>query len=185
MSFDFKLDLVFERLDSGVFEREETVSDQTSELDWMFMPFLLWESELSARGVFSDFYPSDDRIACFPFVEPSRAHSVQYWPDFRCWPPRGLTDVSSASSIYNPTFPETKISLLAVHRLPDDHIVKHLDLQNSGGFVESPCQAKISFARAWVAGRVIVRQDERVSRMNDNWTKDIPRIRTVDAGLHE
>jgi hypothetical protein len=47
---------------------------------------------------------------------------------------------------------EAEISLPAVHRLADDHVIKHLDLENPSSFVESPSQAKISFARARVAG---------------------------------
>jgi hypothetical protein len=47
---------------------------------------------------------------------------------------------------------EAEISLPAVHRLADDHVIKHLDLEDPSSLVESPSRAKISFARAWVTG---------------------------------
>ena len=47
---------------------------------------------------------------------------------------------------------EAEISLPAVHRLADHHVIKHLDLENPGSFVEPASQTKISFARTRVAG---------------------------------
>ena len=44
----------------------------------------------------------------------------------------------------------------------DDHVIKHLNLENPGSFVEPPSQAEVRFARARVSGRMIVYQDERV-----------------------
>jgi len=40
--------------------------------------------------------------------------------------------------------------------MSDDHVIKHLDLENPGSFVEPPSQAEIRFARARVSGRMIV-----------------------------
>jgi hypothetical protein len=83
MSFDLKSDLVFERLDSSVFEREEAVGDPTGEFHRMLTPFFLWESEVLARGTLSDFYPSDNRVTRSSFVKSTLAHSVRYSPDLR------------------------------------------------------------------------------------------------------
>jgi hypothetical protein len=49
-------------------------------------------------------------------------------------------------------FLEAEISVLAVNRMSDDHVIKYLDLENPGSFVEPPSQAKISLARARVSG---------------------------------
>jgi hypothetical protein len=65
-------------------------------------------------------------------------------------------------------FLEAEISLPAVNRMSDDHVIKHLDLENPGSFVEPPSQAEIRIARARISGRMIVYQDERVSRMRDH-----------------
>jgi hypothetical protein len=48
-------------------------------------------------------------------------------------------------------FLKAKISLPAVKRMADDHMIQHLDLENSGGFAEPAGQPEISFARAWIA----------------------------------
>ena len=55
---------------------------------------------------------------------------------------------------------EAEISLSAVHRLADDHVIKHLDLENPCSLIEPASQTKISFARTRVAGRMVVCQDE-------------------------
>ena len=61
--------------------------------------------------------------------------------------------VRSEDSLANrPGLLEAEISLPAVHRLADDHVIKHLDLENPGSFIEPPSQTKISFARTRVAG---------------------------------
>ena len=49
---------------------------------------------------------------------------------------------------------KAEISLPAVYRLADDHVIKHLDLENPGSFVEPASQTKNSFARTRVAGHV-------------------------------
>ncbi len=49
-------------------------------------------------------------------------------------------------------FLEAEISLPAVNQMSDDHVIKHLDLENPGSFAEPPSQAEIRFARARVSG---------------------------------
>jgi hypothetical protein len=72
---------------------------------------------------------------------------------------------------------KAEISLPIANRMPDDHVIEYLDLENPRSFVEPASQAKISFARTLVSGRMIVYQDERVCRMGDNRAEYIPRIR--------
>ena len=81
---------------------------------------------------------------------------------------QGLSDMlrsnnRNANSPIRSGFLEAEISLPAVNRLSDDHVINHLDLENPGSLVESVSQAEIRFARARVFGRMIVYQDERVS----------------------
>ena len=86
MSFDFEADLVFEWLDSSMFEREKAIADYAGELHWVLTPFLLWESELLACGILPDFYPPDDRVTCFSFVKSAFAHfsnMVRFFDDLQ------------------------------------------------------------------------------------------------------
>jgi hypothetical protein len=55
----------------------------------------------------------------------------------------------------SPAFLEAKVSLPPVNRMSNDDVIKHLDLENPGSFVESPSQAKIGFARAWISGYAV------------------------------
>jgi hypothetical protein len=55
----------------------------------------------------------------------------------------------------SPAFLEAKVSLPPVNRMSNDGVIKHLDLENPGSFVESPSQAKIGFARAWISGYAV------------------------------
>ncbi len=48
-------------------------------------------------------------------------------------------------------FLKTKICLPIIHRLTDDHVIKHLNLENPGSFVKPASQTKIGFARARVS----------------------------------
>src|SRR5258708_18853833 len=78
MSFDFEADLVFEGLDSSMFEPEKAIANDASEFHWVLMSFLLQESELLSSGAFPDFYPPNNRITCFPFVKSSFSHCSKY-----------------------------------------------------------------------------------------------------------
>jgi len=78
MGFDFESDLVFERLDSGMFEREEAIPNHTGKLYRMRMLLLFRKSELLARGVLPHFYPPNDRVACSSFVK-STLPIFQIW----------------------------------------------------------------------------------------------------------
>src|SRR5260370_4361539 len=78
MSFDFEADLVFEGLDSSMFEPEKAIANDASEFHWVLMSFLLQESELLSSGAFPDFYPPNNRITCFPFVKSAFSHCSKY-----------------------------------------------------------------------------------------------------------
>ena len=59
-------------------------------------------------------------------------------------------------------FLEAEISLAAIHRLTNDHVIEELDLENPGGFANPACEPQISFTRLRVTRWVVMYQDEGV-----------------------
>jgi hypothetical protein len=80
-------------------------------------------------------------------------------------------------------FLKTKISLPIIHRLTDDHVIEHLDLENPGSFVEPPSQAEIRFARARVSGRKLFNQEVLRVILLDTRQRLITMIDVTKGGL--
>jgi len=74
MGFDFKPDLVFEQLDSSMFEREMAIPNQAGKLYRMLMLFLFWKSELLPRAALTHFYPTNNHVTRLPLVKSPFAH---------------------------------------------------------------------------------------------------------------
>jgi hypothetical protein len=74
MGFNLKADLVSERLDSSVFKCKKAIPNQTGKLNRMLMSLLFRKPKPLARGAHPEFYPSNNRVACFPFVKSAVVH---------------------------------------------------------------------------------------------------------------
>ena len=62
----------------------------------------------------------------------------------------------------------------AILRLPDDHVVNQVYLEELGGFPESRCQASVCITRARIAGGVVVRDNEGIGGGDDGRPKYLP-----------
>ena len=62
-------------------------------------------------------------------------------------------------------FFEDEIAWSTLERLTDNDVIEHVDLQNPGSFGQPASQPDISFARRRITGRMVVREDESISRL--------------------